>query len=185
VALAYAIPKDNPFVSAGALARPEIWAYGLRNVWRMSFDPKTGTLWAGDVGQNLWEEINLIVRGGNYGWNLREGKHKFGPRGSEPREDLIDPIWEYHHDVGKSITGGNVYRGKRFPELQGAYVYADYVTGKIWALWYDPQSKRVTANRPILGNQLPILSFGEDGHGELYFMTDFGRVYTFEKKSAQ
>ena len=117
--LSYAIPRDNPFVGQPK-ARGEIWAYGLRNVWRMSFDRKTGTLWAGDVGQDLWEEINLITRGGNYGWNLREAKHKFGKNGSGPSPDLIDPIWEYNHGVGKSITGGHVYRGKRLPELVGA-----------------------------------------------------------------
>ena len=121
--LAYAIPKDNPFVGK-ADVRPEIWAYGLRNVWRMAFDRKTGTLWAGDVGQDYWEEIDLIERGGNYGWNIREGMHPFIKKGAEapavatPLAGAIDPIWEYNHEVGKSITGGLVYRGKRLPELE-------------------------------------------------------------------
>ena len=114
---AYAIPKDNPFVNTEG-ARPEIWAYGFRNVWRMAFDPKTGRLWAGDVGQNLYEEIDIVERGGNYGWNRREGLHPFGPRGTGPRKGLTDPIWEYNHDVGRSITGGTVYRGKRLPETR-------------------------------------------------------------------
>jgi glucose/arabinose dehydrogenase len=166
----YAIPKDNPFVDRKG-ARPEIWAYGLRNVWRMAFDRPTKTLWAADVGQNLYEEIDLITPGGNYGWNLREGLHPFAIAGVGHRKDLIEPIWEYHHDVGKSIIGGLVYRGKEFPELDGAYLYADYVSGKIWALWYDPAKGRVVANRPIRDRGLPIMSFGEDSKGEAYPMT--------------
>jgi glucose/arabinose dehydrogenase len=167
---AYAVPPDNPFVDREG-ARPEIWAYGLRNVWRMAFDRKTGRLWAADVGQDTWEEINIIEKGGNYGWNLREGLHPFGPKGWPASPELIDPIWEYHHDVGKSITGGFVYRGKELPELFGAYLYADYVSGKIWALWYDDREGRVTANRPISDPGLPILSFGEDEEGEAYLTT--------------
>ncbi|MCI0379242.1 MAG: PQQ-dependent sugar dehydrogenase, partial [Gemmataceae bacterium] len=166
----YAIPKDNPFIQDKG-ARPETWAYGLRNIWRMAFDKKTGKLWAGEVGQNLYEEINIIERGGNYGWKLRESYHPFMDAGVGVRKDLIDPIWEYHHDVGKSITGGCVYRGKRLPELDGAYLYADYVTAKIWALWYDEGKKRVTANRAIADRRLPILSFGEDETGDVYLMT--------------
>jgi len=164
----YAIPKDNPFVGQKDAA-PEIWAYGLRNVWRMAFDHKTGQLWAADVGQNLYEEINLIVKGGNYGWNRREGLHPFGARGSGPQPAFVEPIWEYHHDVGKSITGGVVYRGKRLPDLQGAYIYGDYVSGKIWALRHD--GKRVVANRPIKDRTLPIYSFGEDEDGDVYLLT--------------
>lgn len=166
----YAIPRDNPFIDR-ADALPEIWAYGLRNIWRMAFDRPTGRLWAGDVGQNLWEEIDLIVKGGNYGWNRREGLHPFGSKGVGPNEKLIDPIWEYHHDLGKSITGGGVYRGKRLPGLEGSYLYADYVTGKIWALRYDEEKKRVVANRPIADRRLPVLSFGEDEMGDMYLLT--------------
>jgi glucose/arabinose dehydrogenase len=167
---AYAIPQDNPFVGV-ADARPEIWAYGLRNVWRMAFDRKTGALWAADVGQNLYEEIDLIVRGGNYGWNRREALHPFGVRGADVDKDLIDPIWEYHHDVGKSITGGSVYRGQRLPELQGSYLYADYVSTKIWGLRYDKEKRRVVANRPIRAPNVPVMSFGADEKGEVYFLT--------------
>ena len=137
----------------------------------MSFDRETGQLWAADVGQNLFEEINLIRRGGNYGWNRREGLHPFGGRGSGPSAELIDPIWEYHHDVGRSITGGAVYRGAKLPELQGHYIYADYVTAKLWALKYDEAAGRVTANRPIADQKRPILSFGTDEAGELYLLT--------------
>lgn len=167
--LNYAIPKDNPFVGKGDAARPEIYAHGLRNVWRLSFDRKTGKLWAGDVGQDIWEEINIIEKGGNYGWNLREAKHPFGPNGSGPKPELIDPIWEYHHDIGKSITGGHVYRGKRLKMLNGAYIYADYVSGKIWALRYNAKKKQVVANRPIPGNKMAVITFGEDEPGDVYF----------------
>ncbi len=168
--LNYAIPKDNPFAGAKGV-RPEIWAYGLRNIWRMAFDRKTGQLWAGEVGQNLYEEIILLKAGGNYGWSVRESLHPFGSRGLGVTEGLIEPIWEYHHDVGKSITGGVVYRGKAVPELEGLYLYADYVTAKVWALKYDESKKRVTANHPIAGPNVPVLSFGEDETGEAYLMT--------------
>jgi glucose/arabinose dehydrogenase len=166
----YAIPKDNPFVDRAG-ARPEIWCYGLRNPWRMAFDRKTGKLWTSDVGQNLYEEIDILVPGGNYGWSVREGLHPFSDKGSGPRKDLIDPIWEYHHDTGKSLTGGTVYRGKRLPELEGHYLYADYVVPRIWALRYDEGKGRVVANRPIRDPNLPVMSFGEDEAGEVYFMT--------------
>ncbi len=165
----YAIPKDNPFVGSDN-KRPEIWAYGFRNIWRFAFDRKTGDLWAGDVGQNLYEEINIVTRGGNYGWKLREAWHPFSVNGVERNPEMIDPIWEYHHDIGKSITGGTVYRGSRVPELEGHYLYGDYVSNRLWALKYDPAKKRVVANRPITNPGLPMLSFGEDGNGDVYFL---------------
>ena len=166
----YAIPPDNPFVGVKD-SRPEVYAYGFRNIWRMGFDRKTGQLWAADVGQNLYEEIDIVRKGGNYGWNRREGLHPFGARGLGPREDLIDPIWEYHHDVGKSITGGTPYRGGRVPELDGYYIYGDYVSGRVWALKYDEKLGRVTENRPVAGPNLPVYSFGEDEQGEMYMLT--------------
>jgi glucose/arabinose dehydrogenase/sugar lactone lactonase YvrE len=167
----YAIPKDNPFVDRPD-ARPEIWAYGIRNLWRMAFDRKTGLLWAGDVGQDLWEEIDIIHKGGNYGWSRREGLHPFGAKGVGSQPSMIDPIWEYYHyDTGKSIIGGNVYRGTRLPELDGAYLYADYVSGRIWALRYDEAQRRVVENRPVPSRGLPIFSFGQDEQGEVYFLT--------------
>ena len=166
----YAIPKDNPFVGKENV-KPEIWSYGWRNIWRMAFDRKTGQLWAGEVGQNLWEEINIVEKGGNYGWNRRESQHPFGVKGMGLNDKMIEPIWEYHHDIGKSITGGHVYRGPRLPELEGMYLYADYVSAKIWALKYDESKKRVVANRPIKDRAAPIMSFGEDEKGEVYLMT--------------
>jgi glucose/arabinose dehydrogenase len=179
----YGIPKDNPFVGKPNVA-PEIWASGLRNIWRMAFDRQTGQLWAGEVGQNLWEEINIITKGGNYGWNPRESLHPLGVKGVGPRPEYIEPLWEYHHDIGKSITGGHVYRGSRLPELEGLYLYADYVTARIWALKYDQDKKRVVVNRPIPHKGHPVLSFGEDEKGEVYYLiaTPSGRgIWWFEK----
>lgn len=195
--LEYAIPPDNPFIGRTAdnpgmkgvtlyIARPEIYAYGLRNVWRMAFDRQTGKLWAADVGQNLWEEIDIIYNGGNYGWNLREGHHEFAPNSTNHGPGFVEPIWEYDHDVGKSITGGVVYRGKKFPELAGHYLYADYVSGRIWALKHDSESNEVVANRRIVydGAALAVMSFGEDESGEVYFTipSQSGKgIYTFHR----
>ena len=173
--LAYASPADNPFVGAGG-ARPEIWAWGLRNVWRMSFDRDTGALWAGDVGQGRWEEIDIIERGANYGWDLREGAHPF-ESGPDPGVPLVDPVWEYSHDHGASITGGYVYRGSRLPELHGAYVYADFVSGTIWALRVTP----ALANEILVRQPRNIASFGETADGELYLLAFDGRIYRLEK----
>lgn len=180
----YAIPKDNPFVNQkGAL--PEIYAYGFRNIWRMAFDKKTGNLWAADVGQNLWEEINLVQKGGNYGWSVREGAHPFG--NSNASGKVIDPIWEYDHMTGKSITGGNVYRGTKVPQLSGSYLYADYISGKIWALDYDHASREVKGNYSVPSPMLPIITFGEDEQGEVYFsvVSANGRgIYKFSSDAA-
>lgn len=165
---AYAIPSDNPFVGKDG-HREEIYAYGLRNVWGMSFDSQTGDFWAADVGQNKWEEVNLIESGGNYGWNIREAFHAF-PGGNAPApEGMIEPVFEYDHKVGKSITGGFVYRGNTVPGLVGHYVYADYVSGKIWALKYDASQSRAVANRLIESPKSPVISFGVDEDQELYF----------------
>jgi glucose/arabinose dehydrogenase len=182
----YEVPADNPFVDRAG-ARPEIWSYGQRNVWRMAFDRQTGVLWAGDVGESLYEEIDLIQRGGNYGWNRREGLHPFGPKGEGASDKFIEPIWEYRHDVGACIVGGCVYRGKRLPELQGYYVYADFTNGKLWALRYDSKQGRVVENRPIKDNHHPIWSFGEDEQGEVYLLSaaaDGRGIFRFARESA-
>jgi len=183
----YGIPKDNPFVKRRNRARPEIWAFGLRNVWRLSFDRETGTLWAGDVGQDLWEEVDIIQRGGNYGWNRREATHPFGPKGAGPGKNYIEPIWEYDHNVGKSITGGYVYRGKQVPELYGKYLYADYVSGKLWALHYDEPQKKVIANHSIPAPKLAVISYGETEDGEVYLtiVSPTGKgIYGFERNQS-
>ena len=175
----YAVPKDNPWVGQAGAAT-EAFAMGIRNTWRMSFDRKTGTLWQADVGQDFWEEINIITKGSNYGWNLREGLHKFKD-GSDAKPELIEPIWEYHHTIGKSITGGVVYRGKKVPELEGCYLYGDFVSGKLWALKYDEKAKKVAANYLLQGDNLPVMTYGEDEAGEVYFTTPFGQIFTFAK----
>lgn len=185
--LPYGIPADNPYAS-GSSGRPEVYAKGIRNLWRMSFDPQTKLLWGADVGQNDWEEINIIVNGGNYGWSLREAGHRFtlnGP-GSAPAPHLIDPIVEYPHteDWGKSITGGAVYRGSATPSLQGYYLYGDYVSGRLWGLLYDHDKKKVVANRAIAWDNLPVFTFGQTDSGEVLMstMTSGGRIYKFVQK---
>ncbi len=183
----YAIPADNPFADQKG-AWPEIYAYGIRNIWRMAFDPANGDLWAADVGQNDWEEVNVIRKGGNYGWSLREAGHRFtrSGKGSGVRPDLIDPLVEYPHTEGwgKSVTGGAVYRGSRTPMLTGMYLYGDYVTGRLWALQYDRDQQVVTANRPIAWQQLPVFTFGQTDDGEVLMSTMMGggRIYRFAAK---
>ena len=182
---AYAIPADNPFVGVPN-ACPEIYAYGLRNVWRLAFDRVTGRLWAADVGQDLWEEVDIIQAGGNYGWSSREGTHPFGNADPASAGTLVEPIWEYDHRIGKSITGGRVYRSSRLPVLKGAYIYADYVSGKIWALDYDFDQQRVRKNWTLVPGGVPVLAFGEDGNGEVYYLTESARgecIYRFDAGS--
>jgi glucose/arabinose dehydrogenase len=160
----YGSPRDNPFAAGGG--RAEIFAYGLRNPWRWSFDRKTGELWLADVGQNKWEEVNRIVKGGNYGWNIKEGKHCF--RSHRCRTTgLIDPIVDYGHDQGCSITGGYVYRGSQIPALRGWYVYADYCSGTVWGLDTETQNPQPIV---ILSSGANIASFAEDHAGELYVL---------------
>lgn len=181
----YGIPADNPFVNV-ADARPEIYAYGIRNPWRIAFDKQSGLLWIGDVGQELWEEVNVIQKGGNYGWSLREGTQAFGNRQADPAlADPIDPVWEYDHGVGKSITGGRVYGSQRVPELAGKYIYADYVSGSVWALSYDAATGKATRNEQVIASGIPVLGFGEDPSGEIYYMIDSAQgecIYRFESK---
>jgi glucose/arabinose dehydrogenase len=165
---AYAIPADNPFVGT-ANARGEIFALGFRNPWQIAFDRGTGKLWAADVGQDQWEEIDVVTKGGNYGWSVREGTLPFGNRPATANA-LIDPVWQYDHQVGKSITGGFVYRGKAIPELEGAYLYGDFVSGRLWALKLDEATGRAT-NLKIPWSGLPIYGFGSDADGEAYVLT--------------
>lgn len=171
---AYGIPPDNPFVETAG-ARPEIWAYGLRNPWRFSFDPATDELWIADVGQKAWEEIDRQPAGAgglNYGWRLREGAHCYDPPEDCERPGLVDPVHEYSHRMGCSITGGHVYRGAALPELAGHYFYSDWCAGKVWA--FDPVSG---ATLEILKDLGPVTSFGRDHRGELYVMEGGGKVW--------
>lgn len=191
--LQYGIPKSNPFVKNKEF-RPETWAWGLRNPWRFSFDKKTGELYCADVGQNKWEEINIIKKGGNYGWNFREGFHEFGTNPPPAGVTFEDPILEYphfatqttNHTVGLSVTGGYVYRGEKIPEMRGVYVYADFIMGTIWGLRYE--GGKVTRHGVLLempkGLNPPrqIASFGEDNSGEVYVLAYDDRIYEFESK---
>jgi hypothetical protein len=173
----YAIPRDNPFVGRRG-ARPEIWALGLRNPWRFCFDPASGTVVIADVGQNLWEEVNVAqaAAGGlNYGWNLFEGRHPYRSA-APPAADLVPPALEYGHGEGCSVIGGFVYRGSGIPALRGHYVYSDYCRG--WLRSFRIDGGRAIGARswtaPALG---PVTSFGEDARGELYVTTAAGRVW--------
>lgn len=173
--LAYGIPSDNPFTGNTQGYREEIFAFGLRNPWRFSFDPHTGDLWTGDVGQNRIEEVDLVKAGGNYGWNVMEGSSCFQPPSGCDTAGLIPPVAEYAHELGNSVTGGFVYRGSEVPALQGRYVYADFGTGRIWSLnAATPDDPDV---REHLQTGLNIASFGLDPFGELLFCAFDGRIY--------
>lgn len=179
--LEYAIPVDNPFVDNLNGWREEIFAYGIRNPWRFSFDPLNGHLWLGDVGQGLWEEVDLIISGANYGWNIMEGTHCYNSSSCDTT-GLTLPIAEYSHNLGQSITGGYVYRGSN-PDLQrlyGVYLYGDFSTGRIWGLKYENQT--VTENKLIAQSGAAIASFGEDENGEVYVVDYGGRIFTFKEK---
>ncbi|MBL8250737.1 MAG: PQQ-dependent sugar dehydrogenase [Candidatus Competibacter sp.] len=168
----YAVPADNPFLNR-ADVRPEIWAVGLRNPWRFSFDRATGDLYIADVGQDGWEEINFQPAGGpgglNYGWRRMEGTHCFNPPSGCDDGRLTPPVLEYDHGAGESVTGGYVYRGSQVPELAGHYVYGDFISGRVWAARREAGG---WVNREILASSVLISSFGEDEAGELY-LTDY------------
>ena len=170
----YRVPEDNPFWD-DETARGEIWAYGLRNPWRFSFDEATGDLWTGDVGQNRFEEIDLVVRGGNYGWNVLEGTHCFSPKAECDPAGTAFPVLEYPIDGGCSVIGGYVYRAAAIPSLAGAYVYGDFCSGKVSALRYEEQA--VTDNREIADTGHRITSFGVDRAGNLYVLTQRSGVF--------
>lgn len=180
-ALQYGIPEDNPFASVKGV-RPEIWCYGMRNPWGIYFEPGNGRFWCADVGQAVWEEVNIIEKGGNYGWNFREGTHSFSLRKDAPPEDVefIDPIVEYDHSKGISITGGVVYRGDKIPGLKGYYIYGDWGSGNIWALKYE--DNKVAENTLIFeGN--PVLckptAFNEDENGEIIVLSYNNKLFRF------
>ncbi|EMY79009.1 glucose/sorbosone dehydrogenase [Leptospira weilii serovar Ranarum str. ICFT] len=177
----YKVPDDNPFLGRPGFL-PEIWSYGLRNPWRFSFDTVTGELYLADVGQNEFEEIDLIQKGRNYGWNIKEGFHCFKKNPVCEEAMLTDPIHEYSRDEGQSITGGYVYRGKDLPKLVGSYVYGDFVTGKIWAL-RQKDGKKIS-NELLMRVPFQISTFGRDPHGEIYF-ADFGsgNIFHLVKKN--
>ena len=167
----YRIPADNPFVGVSD-ARPEIWAYGLRNPWRFSFDQQTGLMWAADVGQNSWEEIDLVEKGLNYGWNVMEGAHCFSPRSGCDTAGLQAPVAEYSSAEGCSVIGGYVYRG--------AYIYGDFCSGKIWGFRYDgalPDGVFKEGPTLLAESGLFITSFGLDLVGNLYILSRDAGIY--------
>jgi len=176
--LNYGIPDDNPYVDDTNF-RKEIYAYGLRNPWRISFDVETGALWAGDVGQNKIEEIDVIEKGKNYGWNIMEASDCF-KADSCNKTDLIPPVFEYAQTNGDvSITGGYVYRGNAIASLKGKYIYGDFVSGRIWALSTDLNTK--LSNELVIDTDITIASFGTDASNEIYFCSFDGYIYKFQE----
>ena len=163
----YRIPPDNPFVDLPG-ARPEIWSYGYRNPWRMSIDRKTGDLWVGDVGWQLWEMIYRVEKGGNYGWSIMEGPQPALPNEKRGPTPILPPTIAHPHSEASSITGGLVYYGDRLPELQGVYIYGDFQSGTIWGARHD--GKQVTWHKVLANTPLQLVSFSEDRSGELYFL---------------
>ncbi len=180
----YGIPADNPFAGNTQGYAQEIYAYGLRNPWRFSFDKATGRLWCADVGQNLWEEVNIIEKGGNYGWKIMEGNSCYSPSSGCDTTGLKLPVIAYGHNStgGYSITGGYVYRGKTVPQLVGKYIYADYVSKRVWAL--DYQGSGNYTNQVILNSSgISIASFGVDYNQELYLLDlAGGKIYRFAEQ---
>ena len=176
----YGIPADNPFAGVPGY-EPAIWALGLRNPWRFSFDRETGGLYIGDVGQDLYEEIDFqpasSAGGENYGWNIAEALHCYADPFCGNHTGFTSPVVEYDHDEGCSVTGGNVYRGSRFPGLAGIYFFSDYCTGRLWGLRRDGDT---WVRQLYFATGLPIVSFGEDDGGELYFVTLEGGLYGLE-----
>jgi glucose/arabinose dehydrogenase len=172
----YAIPKGNPFVAGGG--RPEIFAFGIRNPWRFSFDRETGMLWLADVGQYKWEEVDLVVAGGNYGWRIMEGTHCYNPDEGCSPDGLIFPIAEYGHEQGRcSITGGYVYRGPSIQALRGTYVFGDYCSGELFTLSASANRRTSTVPRVLMQTGFRISSFGEDEAGDLYIVDHKGGIY--------
>lgn len=172
----FVIPKGNPFVTGGG--RPEIYALGFRNPWRFSFDRETGMLWLADVGQNKWEEVDLVFPGGNYGWRIMEGAHCFDPDRDCNSDGLTIPITEYGHEQGRcSITGGYVYRGSSIPSLRGTYLFGDYCSGELFAITADADHNKSSVMRVLIRTGFRISSFGEDEAGELYLIDHNGGVY--------
>jgi putative heme-binding domain-containing protein len=173
----YRVPSDNPFVSTPG-ARPEVWAYGFRNPWRMSFDEATGALWVGDVGWELWEMIYRVERGGNYGWSVVEGPQAVKSSGRPGPTPILPPTISHPHSEAASITGGCVYHGNRLRDLRGAYLYGDWVTGKVWGFHHD--GKQLTWHRELANSTMQVVCFGENNSGELFVVDYRGGIFQLE-----
>ncbi|MGE3818155.1 MAG: PQQ-dependent sugar dehydrogenase [Isosphaeraceae bacterium] len=179
---AYSIPRDNPFVNTPG-ARPEIWSYGFRNPWRFSFDPVSGRPWVGDVGQDLWELIELSGPGLNHGWSVMEGSHPFHPAKKRGPTPIVPPVVEHHHTECRSIIGGYVYQGEKFEELKDAYIYGDYEYGKMWGLRYDHAAGEVVWHRELADSNVRISSFGVGRDGSFHALDyDRGEVYELARQ---
>ncbi len=173
----YSVPKDNPFLDVPG-ARPETWAYGFRNPWRIHIDKRTGDVWVGQNGQDLWEQAFLVQRGANYGWSVTEGSHPFYPERKRGPTPISPPTVEHHHSEFRSLTGGVTYYGDKYPELRGAYIYGDWSTGKIWGVKHD--NGKVTWHKELASTTLQITGFGIDTHGELLIADHGGGYYQLE-----
>ncbi len=173
----YSIPKDNPFWKIPG-ARPELWAYGFRNPWRMTMDPADGAMLIGDIGQDLWEYIHVLKRAGNYGWSVREGSHPFRPLRKQGPHPFTNPLIEHSHAEARSITGGFFYQGSRYADLRGAYIYGDYGTGKIWGL--RRKGNQVTWLRELADTPHQPLGFCEGRDGEIFYADYAGAIYELE-----
>jgi uncharacterized repeat protein (TIGR03806 family) len=171
---AYSVPKDNPFVG-WKNARPELWAYGLRNPWRMTIDRKTGQIWAGNNGQDLWETAHLVRRGENYGWSVYEGSHPFYLNRKLGPTPAVPPTIEHHHAEARSLTGGVVYYGETFPDLNGVYVYGDYSSGTVWGARHD--GSKVIWHRELARTESQIAAFAVDHQGRLLIADHSGGIY--------
>ena len=179
---AYSVPKDNPFVGM-TNARPENWAYGLRNPWRLCIDQKTGQIWAGNNGQDLWETAHLIRRGENYGWSVYEGSHPFYLNRKLGPTPVVAPTIEHPHSEARSLTGGIVYYGDELSELKGTYVYGDYSTGEIWGARHN--GSRVTWHKELANTQLQIAAFAVSQRGELLIVDHTGGFYKLVRSPRQ
>ena len=179
----YSVPRDNPFIGTPG-ARPETWAYGLRNPWRITVDRQTGDVWVGNNGQDLWEQAYLVKRGANYGWSLFEGSHPFYPARKQGPTPISPPTVEHHHSEARSLTGGLVYYGQQRPELRGAYIYGDHSTGKVWGVRH--KEGKVTWHKELVDTPFNITGFGIDADGELLILDHAaeGGFYALEPRAA-
>ncbi len=177
----YSVPADNPFVNKPGV-RPEIWCYGMREVWRFSFDPVTGDLWEGDIGQDLYEEVNIIHKGDNYGWNVMEGFERFSNKYRRAGETYVPPVFAYTRKYGQSVTGGFVYRANRKSSFYGVYIFGDYQQKRIFAI---TQKDRLLGKARVLVRNAPqsVVSFGQDAQGNIYFVGYEGNIYKLDLDS--
>ena len=174
---AYSVPKDNPFVNREGV-RPETWAYGLRNPWRITTDRETGQIWLGENGQDLWEMARLVVRGANYGWSIYEGSHPFNLNRKAGPDPVLFPTIEHPHSEFRSLSGGIVYYGRKMPDLRGAYIYGDWSTGRIWGGRHD--GKTVVWHKELVDTPFAITGFGTDPDGELLVVDEGTGFYKLE-----